>query len=238
MLRRSFLAACAAMTYGVCAIRSMASVPAMTAKLASSKPLGRPRYFVQLLLAGGMDAVYTIDPKRAADVDSWVDVPYAAKEIVATKTGFLGPAFATLLREPEDSDGRIIAAIHEDIAILYEDGSILPHLRGITGRCSDRPRVADRNPHTSRQVICQYPRVRVLGEMAASNGHALLLGDLDLTERTDGRSRLCGGRVDQASDGVGESVEKPSVVAVRQGGTAASGRTSDERHVNRHCASE
>jgi hypothetical protein len=38
-------------------------------------------HWVFFLLAGGMDAVYTTDPKEKKDVESWVDVPFAPGEI-------------------------------------------------------------------------------------------------------------------------------------------------------------
>lgn len=55
-----------------------------------------PRYFVTLFLRGGIDPVYTTDPKVRADVDADVDVPYTANEIVAAGPLAFGPHFKAL----------------------------------------------------------------------------------------------------------------------------------------------
>jgi uncharacterized protein (DUF1501 family) len=56
----------------------------------------RARYFVQLQLAGGIDAIYTTDPRVAAEVDSRVDVPYGPEAIVEVGHMRLGPHLAGL----------------------------------------------------------------------------------------------------------------------------------------------
>jgi len=68
--------------------------------LAAPSPTG-PRYIVSLFLRGGMDAVYTTDPKVRADVDAEVDVPYAPSAIVDGAIP-LGPHFAPLSRFTKD----------------------------------------------------------------------------------------------------------------------------------------
>ena len=57
-----------------------------------------PRYFVTVFLRGGVDAVYTMDPKVKADVESNVDVPYGANAIVDTGKMPFGPHFRSLAR--------------------------------------------------------------------------------------------------------------------------------------------
>ncbi len=64
-------------------------------RLALAAPRG-PRYFVIIMLRGGVDAVYTADPKVRAEVDSRVDVPYEPSSIVETGGVPLGPHFEAL----------------------------------------------------------------------------------------------------------------------------------------------
>src|SRR4051812_4180115 len=56
------------------------------------------RYFVTIFLRGGIDAVYTTDPKVRADVDAKVDVPYGANAIVDTGKMPFGPHFRPLAK--------------------------------------------------------------------------------------------------------------------------------------------
>jgi hypothetical protein len=57
-----------------------------------------PRYFVTFFLRGGIDAVYTLDPKSKGDVEKNIDVPYNANEIVDAGTMTFGPHFAKLTK--------------------------------------------------------------------------------------------------------------------------------------------
>ncbi len=57
---------------------------------------GGPRYFVSIFLSGGIDPVYTTDPKIRAEVEPWVDVPYGPEAIVEAGDVRLGPHFAPL----------------------------------------------------------------------------------------------------------------------------------------------
>lgn len=57
----------------------------------------RPRYWVQMLLSGGHDTLYTTDPKRPADVDSIVTLPTENQIAEAGELRF-GPHFAPLAR--------------------------------------------------------------------------------------------------------------------------------------------
>jgi uncharacterized protein (DUF1501 family) len=64
-----------------------------TARAAS---LSRPRFYLQIIPSGGIDAVYGADPKTVRDVERGIDVPYPAKDIATTREAPLGPAFAAL----------------------------------------------------------------------------------------------------------------------------------------------
>jgi hypothetical protein len=55
-----------------------------------------PRYFVTLFLRGGIDAVYTLDPKRKGEVEDRVDVPYEGNDIVDAGEIQFGPHFEPL----------------------------------------------------------------------------------------------------------------------------------------------
>lgn len=56
-----------------------------------------PRYYVQLLLSGGHDPVYTTDPKSRGDVKQGVDLPQENRIVEAGRLR-LGPHFAPLER--------------------------------------------------------------------------------------------------------------------------------------------
>ncbi len=88
--RRSLLAAGAA-TF-LCA-----GFPRVRAQNPSSKLAG-PRYLVTIFLRGGIDAVYTTDPKTRAEVEPRVDVPYGANEIVDAGGMLFGPHFKPLVK--------------------------------------------------------------------------------------------------------------------------------------------
>lgn len=57
----------------------------------------RPRYWIQILLSGGHDTLYTTDPKLARDVDAMVTLP-SDNRIVDAGELRLGPHFAPLAR--------------------------------------------------------------------------------------------------------------------------------------------
>nr|MBA3820542.1 DUF1501 domain-containing protein [Deltaproteobacteria bacterium] len=57
----------------------------------------RPRYWVQILLSGGHDTLYTTDPKTAPEVDSLVTLP-TENRVVPAGGLRLGPHFAPLAR--------------------------------------------------------------------------------------------------------------------------------------------
>ena len=55
-----------------------------------------PRYFVQIWQFGGVDGVWTTDPKGPRDVARGIDVPYKPKDILGTKHLQLGPHYKEL----------------------------------------------------------------------------------------------------------------------------------------------
>lgn len=63
---------------------------------ARASSTARPRFFLQIIPSGGMDAIYGFDPKTAREVEPGIDVPYPSHAIVDAKPARLGPAFAGL----------------------------------------------------------------------------------------------------------------------------------------------
>ncbi len=57
----------------------------------------KPRYWVQMLLSGGHDTLYTTDPKQPGEVDAMVTLP-AENRVVTAGDLRLGPHFAPLSR--------------------------------------------------------------------------------------------------------------------------------------------
>lgn len=55
-----------------------------------------PRYWLCIVPAGGMDAIYTTDPRTRNEVASGVDVPYKPAEIIEAAGMRLGPLFSGL----------------------------------------------------------------------------------------------------------------------------------------------
>ncbi len=96
-----------------------------------------PRYFVTLFLRGGIDAIYTTDPKTRADVEARVDVPYGANAIASAGNVALGPHFAPLTKwAPQMSVLRAVqvkTANHESGAyqVLRMRTDVTPHMPSI-----------------------------------------------------------------------------------------------------------
>jgi uncharacterized protein (DUF1501 family) len=67
------------------------AVPSRVAWAANPPVRTGPRYVVSLLLSGGIDAVFTTDPKTRSEVERWVDVPFASKDIFEASGLRLGP---------------------------------------------------------------------------------------------------------------------------------------------------
>jgi uncharacterized protein (DUF1501 family) len=55
-----------------------------------------PAYVLFIVLGGGIDAVYTTDPKTRGEVEPDIDVPYEPSDIIATGNLRLGPHLAPL----------------------------------------------------------------------------------------------------------------------------------------------
>jgi hypothetical protein len=74
----------------------LGGLPRVRAESTSSKK--GPRYFVNIFLRGGIDAVYTTDPKTKHEVDDRVDVPYDIGGIVDGGKLQFGPHFRPLAK--------------------------------------------------------------------------------------------------------------------------------------------
>jgi hypothetical protein len=67
-------------------------------RLARAATSARPRFYLQIIPSGGMDAVYTVDPKTTREVGGGIDVPYKASAIVGAGPVQLAPTFRALKR--------------------------------------------------------------------------------------------------------------------------------------------
>ena len=54
----------------------------------------RPRYVVTILLSGGMDSIWTTDPRERGEIEAGVDLPYPSSAIVEAGALTLGPHLA------------------------------------------------------------------------------------------------------------------------------------------------
>lgn len=94
--RRKFLASALASSAAALGHALVGAAVASAGPLAPARPwtrpaAGDPRYFFQIMLGGGIDAIYSFDPKERAEVEPRVDVPYASKDIVTAGNVRLGP---------------------------------------------------------------------------------------------------------------------------------------------------
>ncbi len=69
------------------------TLPPGVAAAASGK---RPRYFITIFMRGGIDGIYSMDPKRPGEVEPRVSIPYPASAIVDTGAMPFGPHFKQL----------------------------------------------------------------------------------------------------------------------------------------------
>lgn len=76
----------------------LASIADRFVRTASAATDVHPRFYLQIIPIGGMDAVYTADPKTLKEVDKGIDVPYAANAIVDSGGLRLGPSFRALAK--------------------------------------------------------------------------------------------------------------------------------------------
>ena len=121
-----------------CAIAA-AAWPIVPNRRVRAAPASRPRFYLQIIPQGGVDAVYTTDPKKATEVDPGIDVPYAAKDIVETSGTRLGPSFRALA--PWMPRLAIVNAFHQNSA---NHVSGLAHLTRYKSRATmDTPALFD-----------------------------------------------------------------------------------------------
>lgn len=93
MDRRSLLSSLSALAAAAALPRARTAAAATTAK--------RPSRYLQLCIAGGMDALYSFDPKEPSQVDRRVVVPYKPDKIVHTKHHKLAPYMSPLAGQAE-----------------------------------------------------------------------------------------------------------------------------------------
>lgn len=94
LTRRKALACLAA---GAGAGLATRALPRVLGRRQSPGPIDPPRYWLRIIPAGGVDAIYTTDPRTRKEVRAGVDVPYEAKEIVEAGGLRLGPSFQPLV---------------------------------------------------------------------------------------------------------------------------------------------
>src|SRR5262245_32087508 len=71
-------------------------LPGLARAAATPKTTSLPRYFCFIYLGGGIDQILTTDPKSRSDLERWVDLPYAPKQVIETPHFPLGPHLAPL----------------------------------------------------------------------------------------------------------------------------------------------
>jgi hypothetical protein len=109
------------------------------AAAAAPAPRAAPRYFVQLVLDGGVDAITTFAPKSPSEAESWVDRPYNASEIVDGGGIAIGPHWKALA--PWLSTMAIIQAVEVATANHESGTEHLTRLR--TGTSASMPTILD-----------------------------------------------------------------------------------------------
>ncbi len=75
-----------------------AAVSGGVAKASPSPRRSTPRYFVHLVLFGGIDAVLTTAPRERSEVDRDIDVPYEKNAIIGVGDRRFGPHFGPLAK--------------------------------------------------------------------------------------------------------------------------------------------
>src|SRR5262245_53250182 len=58
----------------------------------------RAKYFLTVVMGGGIDAVLTTDPKSRADVEPWVDIPYSQDDVSTLDSFTVGPVLRPLIQ--------------------------------------------------------------------------------------------------------------------------------------------
>lgn len=80
-----------------CGLAAIAS-PLFRSSRVAAAGTTRPRFYLQIIPQGGMDSIYTVDPKTTNEVEAGVDVPFAASEIIESNGSRLGPCFKPLAK--------------------------------------------------------------------------------------------------------------------------------------------
>lgn len=81
---------------GLAACRGSTPAPQRHAAGSRQRSVARPRYIVTILLTGGMDAIWTTDPRERRDIEAGVDLAYPPGAIVQAGALTLGPHLAAL----------------------------------------------------------------------------------------------------------------------------------------------
>lgn len=104
-----------------------------------SQPASRPRYLVQIFLRGGIDAIYTFDPKTRTEVAPGVDVPYSPNSIVDAGPHQFGPHFKQLARWGD----RLTIVRGVQVSTANHESGALQMLRMKTGVSRNMPSLLD-----------------------------------------------------------------------------------------------
>jgi hypothetical protein len=110
-----------------------------TTALARREKIVGPRYVVVMFLRGGMDSVYTTDPKSRADVAAKVDVPYGANEIVDAGGLQFGPHYAKMKRWA----GKMAVVHGVQVRTANHESGALQMLRMKTAVTANMPSILD-----------------------------------------------------------------------------------------------
>jgi hypothetical protein len=85
--RRAFLGGAAA----------IAAAAALRPRLASGASASRrPRFLIQIQLRGGIDAILSTNPKRRAELEPAIDLPYGEQDIITVGQTRVGPLFKSI----------------------------------------------------------------------------------------------------------------------------------------------
>src|SRR5262245_13927544 len=76
----------------------LAALTGGLARAARAASAPHPRFYLQIIPSGGMDAVHTIDPKTPREVARGIDVPYRVSAIAHAGGVRLAPTFRPLAR--------------------------------------------------------------------------------------------------------------------------------------------
>ncbi len=71
---------------------------ARLAQASDTRPAKSMRYVLQIVLGGGIDSIFSTDPKERSEVDPDVDIPYAPGDVLSAGRMRFGPHFAPLAK--------------------------------------------------------------------------------------------------------------------------------------------